>query len=834
MVPDSRVHLTAQGPFAVGSVIWRDARGKLVCTIVAKATYALVPGESSPLSEPVPIQEDDGHWDDDPAKSVYVPGDLAPFKQTAEVVVVGSAFAPGERPAARVGVRVLIGSIDKSLDAWRPRRFRQDGNLEESGLQKRFSLRYELAAGGAGTDNPVGMELERADARGRYGVPQILPATFAVARRDEFVPSVGLGPIAPTWPTRAASLLPAHATWLRDIAGSPLPQGFFARFFQVAPADQWLDRALAANERLVLEGLHPEIPRLVTNLSGVEPRAIIAGSNEEPRRLLGDLLVVDTDRGLCTLTYRVQVPLGEGTGALRVIVVGAPMGAKIGADTVREILAAEEPELIEADDAVETITPPPRASAPIAPIARATGPVRPAHFGEPDATTTTTPGVLSEVIRVAALPFSGAAAPTFGPRALPTDGALPFRGSPPSLAPLLPLPSRSDLGSVPPPALARPAPASIPPSPPSVPALHTPSAPALLTPPPSIAWRTVTDVAPPFVVPEPPAPVAEIAEPRPAIDAGPRAFPTSPRDPESPPASRAFVGVKAASDAAAGRDATRDRNAASPFGPRDATRGAVRRLAVIDLLAFDPKIAARLRAVKRFAAILAQPSRTGALQGVDAPRAEVGDKDRADVLRVLSFGTPVSASDVRGALLDSLDDLVDLDPPFVLVSGELRPLFDEVETLRAAVAIVRPVASGDKRLLATLAIADECLASPVPPRSDTALGLARQIEVGSASLSLPPRYVASEVERALLEGRKYKRRTLLGAARVRADLLIGRDASPFPFYVLDSVAASLPLLPSCPVTALCEVRPREDVAETASEALFAVALGRVLQSRAEA
>jgi hypothetical protein len=122
----------------------------------------------------------------------------------------------------------------------------------------------------------------------------------------------------------------------------------------------------------------------------------------------------------------------------------------------------------------------------------------------------------------------------------------------------------------------------------------------------------------------------------------------------------------------------------------------------------------------------------------------------------------------------------------------------------------------------------------VPPRSDTALGLARQIEVGSASLSLPPRYVASEVERALLEGRKYKRRTLLGAARVRADLLIGRDASPFPFYVLDSVAASLPLLPSCPVTALCEVRPREDVAETASEALFAVALGRVLQSRAEA
>ncbi|MEO7592152.1 MAG: DUF2169 domain-containing protein, partial [Byssovorax sp.] len=207
--------MTAQGPFAVGSVLWRDAHGRLVCTIVAKATYALVPGESAPLAHPLPIQEEDGHWDDDPAKSVYVPSDLAPFKQAAEVVIVGSAFAPGERPAARVAVRVVIGSIDKSVDVWRPRRFRQDGILEESALQRRFSLRYEYAAGGVGVDNPVGMDIERADARGKYLVPQIVPPTFSIEKRDEFIPAVGLGPVAPTWPARAAGLVPAHAAWLR-------------------------------------------------------------------------------------------------------------------------------------------------------------------------------------------------------------------------------------------------------------------------------------------------------------------------------------------------------------------------------------------------------------------------------------------------------------------------------------------------------------------------------------------------------------------------------------------------------------------------------------------
>ena len=68
---------------------------------------------------------------------------------------------------------------------------------------------------------------------------------------------------------------------------------------------------------------------------------------------------------------------------------------------------------------------------------------------------------------------------------------------------------------------------------------------------------------------------------------------------------------------------------------------------------------------------------------------------------------------------------------------------------------------------------------------------------------------------------------------MRAELLIGRESAAFPFYVLDSVAAALPLLPSFVVTALCEVRPREDVAETQSEALFAVALGRVLHWRNE-
>src|SRR5262245_1846743 len=93
-----------ENPFAVGHVLWRDTRGKLVCTLIAKVTYELEPGTSRPASVPLPIQEEDGHWDDEASKSVHVPSDLAPFKNAAEVVVVGSAFAP-ERPAKSVIAR---------------------------------------------------------------------------------------------------------------------------------------------------------------------------------------------------------------------------------------------------------------------------------------------------------------------------------------------------------------------------------------------------------------------------------------------------------------------------------------------------------------------------------------------------------------------------------------------------------------------------------------------------------------------------------------------------------------------------------------------------------
>jgi hypothetical protein len=153
-----------------------------------------------------------------------------------------------------------------------------------------------------------------------------------------------------------------------------------------------------------------------------------------------------------------------------------------------------------------------------------------------------------------------------------------------------------------------------------------------------------------------------------------------------------------------------------------------------------------------------------------------------------------------------------------------------VEALRASVAIASSVAGTDKRMLASIAVAQEALSATLPPAPETLRTLAKQIETSSASLALPPRFVVTHVERILVENRNYKRRMILGASRVRADLVFaGGDV--FPLYLPDDSATSLPLLPSFPVMAVCEVRPREDLVETQPEALLCVALGRVLHGR---
>ncbi len=126
---------------------------------------------------------------------------------------------------------------------------------------------------------------------------------------------IGFGPIAAAWPLRRNKLGRNHFD--RDFARVPFGDGFDPAFFQVAPTDQRLE-SLRSDERISLTNLHAKHSLLVTALPGTKPRARIELSGVIPKEiaLSPDTLWIDTDRAICTMTYRgkvdVQHPEQEG------------------------------------------------------------------------------------------------------------------------------------------------------------------------------------------------------------------------------------------------------------------------------------------------------------------------------------------------------------------------------------------------------------------------------------------------------------------------------------------------------------------------------------------
>ena len=317
------MEVVSRCPLGVASRAWSSADGGFTLTIVCKATFLLAPGESQLHRTQDPPNERDAYWDDDPRRSLASASDVVPWKAMADVVVVGSAFAPGGRPARSIVARLIVGEIDKSIEAFCDRAFLQTGELLEGSRVTQVPLVYERAAGGPGTDNPVGLRAdEDPDAYGMVALPNLQPPGTHVAYRGDFIAPIGFGPIAPSWSSRASRLGHGAAGFLPDRWHERvLPPGLDPAFFNVAPHDQRL-REIRSNERIVLENLHRDHERLVTSLPGMAPSGVIerAGGSRSPLSLRADTLTIDTVHGLCTLVWRGSVPLSHPREAGRVVI----------------------------------------------------------------------------------------------------------------------------------------------------------------------------------------------------------------------------------------------------------------------------------------------------------------------------------------------------------------------------------------------------------------------------------------------------------------------------------------------------------------------------------
>ncbi|WP_437599755.1 DUF2169 family type VI secretion system accessory protein [Sorangium sp. So ce590] len=727
------MNVIAAGPLPVASILWQPQAGSWVLTVVCKGTFLLRPGESLFAPEQDAPNPSDATSEEAPSRSPQSASDLAPAKPRADVVLVGCAFAPGKAPVRSLTTRMIVGDVDKSIEVWCDRVFSQDGALHEGPPFSQMPLVYERAAGGPGSWNPVGVSGASRNAYGQLAVPNLQPPGVVISEPGKSIEPVGFGPIAATWPSRVEKLGRHAAGWPhRDWNRKPLPAGFDPAYFNIAPADQQLS-SLREDERLVLENLHPEHPRLVTSLPGLRPVATVEGRRGGPRQVAMrcDTLWIDAARGRGSLTWRAQIALEHPEEHGRVVVSLEPSQLSWG-----------------------------EAERSMPPTSRRAG---------MSTTQTQIPALQSEQAPVLPWKTEERGPDSVPHSSRPSGAGLPFR-APEALSSLAALSVSSVVRQAPPP----------PPAPPAEQAPLSALAPA--------PWAA--DATPPMTVGQRFG-AAESA-----------ARPPLPRSTES--------------DGDARASAPSPRPAAAQ--PDD----------IVELLWFDPDALPRVRARWRELILELDFEELDPRHDLPADDAAAA-RDRHHVLGVLTDGSPIDPGGVHQAILASLGDRKRFAPPLVLVTGEARFPFDELEALRATVAVVTPLAGLDKQLKDAIDSVGELLKSPYLQSSTGVVDrLTQQLKehLAQSQRALPAGQIEAYTERLLLEQRRYQTRKVLGDVWIRA-LLAGGVQRALPLYLPKALEHRLPMMTSLKVRILAEAHLRQDQLEPSRYALKAIALGRV-------
>jgi hypothetical protein len=782
-------------PFRAACLRWQARPGAFAVTVVCKATFRLQPGTATLLDSGEPVLAADEPWSGDAAgRSLRAPSDLVPFKPRADVLLVGSAFSPRKEPARSLIARLIVGEVDKSITVVTDRFFHLDGSFHEGGRFVQMPLRWERAAGGPGTTNPVGVWMDGPrDSYGRRALPNLEPPGNFSLRPDQPITPIGFGPIAASWPGRRDKLGRLAAFFPTDgsvSADTPLPEDLAPAYFNAAPPDQQLDE-LRVDERIILENLHPAHARLVTALPALYPHVWIERARgHRAVSMRPDTLWIDTDHGICTLTFRGSIGLDHPAEALRFVVA---QDARPPAD---EPVAENAPQM----SVTLTGVLDPRGALPFGrTAAEAVRAVRaPAHavdsFEELSAED------MEET-------YSGhPGAPSSPAEAFDQDSDIATMASdttePSSKRAALPFVAAASAVS-PPPLIWPKAPAEQAPPPPASPWAASSAAtthaqvPAASLPPLRQSHPTLVGVAP------------EVAQGAALAASNNAAAVTAPPEKEEP-----------------------------AFAPRAAPAAEPRpaQSVIVKLLYFDPARVEQVRARDDWRLLftesrLRQLDKAEEEGAPEPPPMSERSQAKRDIIEVLVRADITSLDAVGSAFQRGVKDDGRFEAPLVVLAGDLEMPFDELSTLKATVAAMRPLSAGDKRLTEALDAVDELVKTPwlegSSGVSENLFGRVREAFV-QAKRAVSLADVEAHTERMLLERRCYQTRSLFGKKWLRGLLRGGTGEAPV--YLPESLREELPMFKRFAARLIAEVEPREDQYEKSAYALKTAALGRVVQA----
>ncbi len=319
-----------------------DREGKPALAVIVKATFSVGEGGVvAPAEKPLPIA-----FGDEPRSAGKFPtllweSDVTLFKPRCDVVLVGQAHAPGEKPASQVDVALRVGSLVKVLRVFGDRKWVCEGNKLTSAMTspipfETMELGPERAFGGMDArsgstcaENPAGIgyfDQEVVEDPEKTFLPNVEDPGNLIRHWKDHPRPAGLGVVGKGCRPRLDSLGTYDGKWEKE--RSPLPPfDFRPDFFNAAQPDLQVEGYLKGDEEVELVNLTSD-GRLRFRLPGFRPAVSVtradierlgwdAPESKENVEMRLDTLVLVPDAKLFFLVWRGSCPMRD-LGALEI------------------------------------------------------------------------------------------------------------------------------------------------------------------------------------------------------------------------------------------------------------------------------------------------------------------------------------------------------------------------------------------------------------------------------------------------------------------------------------------------------------------------------------
>jgi hypothetical protein len=324
-----------------GYTMGMEPSGRELLVVVVKGTFHIPkPGEDVRLhEEQLPLVMADTFTGEPGFSAPMYEVDFAPRKPRCDILLLGSAYAPGGRPAQRVPVGLRIGNWKKTFMVVGKRHWETGLAGVRATAPEPFAVQpfsYDVAFGGVDNHhedaskhaafmrNPIGKGFHK-HLRSEWVDGSPLPNTEEINRPvdkpdGEYEP-MAFGPVGRGWEQRIKYAGTYDQDWI-DNTFPFLPADFNDAYYQVAPLDQQIAFP-GGGEEVVLVNLTSE-GRLSFKLPAIEVPVVFfrkKGERHETRAVL-DTIIIEPDKRVFSLTWRTSLPLKKNMFEIPQVLAG--------------------------------------------------------------------------------------------------------------------------------------------------------------------------------------------------------------------------------------------------------------------------------------------------------------------------------------------------------------------------------------------------------------------------------------------------------------------------------------------------------------------------------